>query len=136
MKHRKETREIVARVGGLAAAGRHAVLATAVRITGSPYRRPGAKFLLEDDGSTLGGVSGGCLEADVRATALDVMRTCSWTPAGCPTVPVRFSVKGAPPAIVNAVVVDALAHLGVRHIDIPITPEKVWKILRDNGVAE
>ena len=42
---------------------------------------------------------------------------------------------GAPPAIVNAVV-DALAHLGVRHIDIPITPEKVWKILREKGVAE
>jgi carbon-monoxide dehydrogenase large subunit len=42
---------------------------------------------------------------------------------------------GAPPAIVNAVV-DALAHLGVRHIDIPITPEKVWKILKEKGVAE
>ncbi len=75
MKHRKETGEIVARVGDLAAAGRRAVLATAVRITGSSYRRPGAKFLIEDDGSTLGGVSGGCLEADVRAIAMDVMRT-------------------------------------------------------------
>jgi carbon-monoxide dehydrogenase large subunit len=42
---------------------------------------------------------------------------------------------GAPPAIANAVV-DALSHLGVRHIDIPITPEKVWKILREKGVAE
>jgi carbon-monoxide dehydrogenase large subunit len=42
---------------------------------------------------------------------------------------------GAPPAIANAVV-DALAHLGVRHIDIPITPEKVWNILRAKGVAE
>ncbi len=42
---------------------------------------------------------------------------------------------GAPPAIVNAVV-DALSHLGVRHIEIPITPEKVWKILREKGVAE
>jgi carbon-monoxide dehydrogenase large subunit len=42
---------------------------------------------------------------------------------------------GAPPAIANAVV-DALAHLGVKHIDIPITPEKVWKILREKGVAE
>jgi carbon-monoxide dehydrogenase large subunit len=41
---------------------------------------------------------------------------------------------GAPPAIVNAVV-DALAHLGVRHIDIPITPEKVWKILKEKGAA-
>jgi carbon-monoxide dehydrogenase large subunit len=42
---------------------------------------------------------------------------------------------GAPPAIVNAVV-DALAHLGVRHIEIPMTPERVWNILREKGVAE
>jgi carbon-monoxide dehydrogenase large subunit len=42
---------------------------------------------------------------------------------------------GAPPAIANAVV-DALWHLGVRHLDIPITPQKVWKALRDAGVTE
>ncbi len=42
---------------------------------------------------------------------------------------------GAPAAIANAVV-DALWHLGVRHIDIPITPAKVWRILRENGVTE
>src|SRR5882762_9948800 len=42
---------------------------------------------------------------------------------------------GAPAAIANAVV-DALWHLGVRHIDIPITPAKVWKLLRENGVTE
>jgi carbon-monoxide dehydrogenase large subunit len=42
---------------------------------------------------------------------------------------------GAPPAIANAVV-DALWHLGVRHVDIPITPPKVWKLLRDNGVTD
>ena len=42
---------------------------------------------------------------------------------------------GAPPAIVNAVV-DALSHLGVRHIDIPITPPKVWALLREHGVTE
>jgi carbon-monoxide dehydrogenase large subunit len=41
---------------------------------------------------------------------------------------------GAPPAIANAVV-DALAHLGVKHIDIPITPEKVWNILKAKGLA-
>jgi carbon-monoxide dehydrogenase large subunit len=38
---------------------------------------------------------------------------------------------GAPPAIVNAV-----AHLGVRHRDIPVAPEKVWKLLKEKGVAE
>lgn len=42
---------------------------------------------------------------------------------------------GAPPAIANAVV-DALWHLGVRHLDIPITPEKVWKALREAGVSD
>jgi carbon-monoxide dehydrogenase large subunit len=33
-------------------------------------------------------------------------------------------------------VVDALAHLGVKHIDIPMTPQKVWQILHEKGVAE
>lgn len=32
---------------------------------------------------------------------------------------------GATPAVQNAVV-DALSHLGVRHVDIPTTPERVW----------
>ncbi len=42
---------------------------------------------------------------------------------------------GSPAAFVNAVV-DALSHLGVRHIDMPITPEKVHKILREHGITE
>jgi carbon-monoxide dehydrogenase large subunit len=42
---------------------------------------------------------------------------------------------GAPAAIANAVV-DALWHLGVRHVDIPITPAKVWALLREKGVSE
>ncbi len=37
---------------------------------------------------------------------------------------------GSTPAVQNAVV-DALAHLGVRHIDLPCTPERVWTALRD-----
>ena len=39
---------------------------------------------------------------------------------------------GAPAAIANAVV-DALSHLGVRHLDIPLTPEKVWRAIHKNG---
>lgn len=35
---------------------------------------------------------------------------------------------GSPPAVVNAVV-DALSHLGVRHVDMPVTPFKVWELL-------
>ncbi|MFI5261822.1 MAG: molybdopterin cofactor-binding domain-containing protein, partial [Candidatus Limnocylindrales bacterium] len=41
---------------------------------------------------------------------------------------------GAPPAIVNAVV-DALWHLGVRNVDIPMTPQKIWRILHEKGVT-
>ena len=47
----------------------------------------------------------------------------------------RRACVGAPPAIANAVV-DALRHLGVTHLDIPITPEKVWQVLKKAGVAE
>jgi xanthine dehydrogenase accessory factor len=75
MKHWRETTEIVQRVLALASAGRHAALATVIRIEGSSYRRPGAKFLIEDDGQTVGSVSGGCLEADVRENALHVVQT-------------------------------------------------------------
>jgi len=35
---------------------------------------------------------------------------------------------GATPAVQNAVV-DALSHLGVRHVEIPCTPERVWRHL-------
>ena len=42
---------------------------------------------------------------------------------------------GSPAAFVNAVV-DALSHLGVRHIDMPIAPWKVWQVLKEKGVAE
>ena len=38
---------------------------------------------------------------------------------------------GAAAAVANAVV-DALADLGVRHIDMPLTPEKVWKVIHDH----
>jgi carbon-monoxide dehydrogenase large subunit len=42
---------------------------------------------------------------------------------------------GATPAVQNGVV-DALAHLGVTHIDMPLTPERVWRAIRDAGAAK
>jgi carbon-monoxide dehydrogenase large subunit len=35
---------------------------------------------------------------------------------------------GGPPAVQNAAV-DALAHLGITHLDLPISPERVWRAL-------
>lgn len=37
---------------------------------------------------------------------------------------------GSTPAVQNAVV-DAVSHLGVRHIDLPCTPQRVWRAVRD-----
>jgi aerobic carbon-monoxide dehydrogenase large subunit len=41
---------------------------------------------------------------------------------------------GSPPAIVNAVV-DALSHLGVRHVEMPCTPSRVWRAMQGGGPA-
>ena len=42
---------------------------------------------------------------------------------------------GSPPAIVNAIV-DALAPFGVRHVDMPATPGRVWEAIRSaSGTA-
>jgi len=37
---------------------------------------------------------------------------------------------GSMPAVHNAVI-DAVSHLGVRHIDMPCTPERMWRAMRD-----
>jgi carbon-monoxide dehydrogenase large subunit len=89
-----------------------------------------------------GNISGGSFMDYLVPTS---METPSWETAKTitPSPHHPFGAKGvgesatvgAPPAIVNAVV-DALAHLGVQHIDIPITPEKVWNLLHAAGVAE
>ncbi len=41
---------------------------------------------------------------------------------------------GATPAVHNAVI-DAVSHLGVRHIDMPMTPERVWTAIQKASVA-
>jgi carbon-monoxide dehydrogenase large subunit len=37
---------------------------------------------------------------------------------------------GALPAVANALV-DALSHLGIRHVDMPATPERLWRAIRE-----
>lgn len=75
MKHWQETSHIVDRICRLGSQGRSAALAVVTRVEGSAYRRPGAKLLIESDGATLGGISGGCLEEDVRQVGLEVIRS-------------------------------------------------------------
>jgi xanthine dehydrogenase accessory factor len=54
--------------------GIQAALATVVNVTGSTYRRPGARMLIAADGQTVGSVSGGCLERDVLNQARRVLQ--------------------------------------------------------------
>ena len=49
------------------------LLATVVRVAGSSYRRPGARLLLLPDGRSIGSISGGCLEDDLRRRAREVL---------------------------------------------------------------
>ncbi|VVN68656.1 XdhC family protein [Pseudomonas fluorescens] len=46
-----------------------AVLATVVKVEGSAYRRPGARMLIPLYGSTVGTISGGCLEQELAKKA-------------------------------------------------------------------
>ena len=62
----------------------------------------------------------------------------SWSRARRPTTVNPLGVKGigeagtigATPAMQNAVI-DAVAHLGVRHIDMPTTPQRVWTAINE-----
>jgi len=40
------------------------------------------------------------------------------------------STIGSTPAVQNAVV-DALSHLGVKHVDMPFTAERVWRAIQE-----
>jgi xanthine/CO dehydrogenase XdhC/CoxF family maturation factor len=51
------------------------VLATVVATAGSTYRKPGARMLIMADGGYLGLLSGGCLEADLKLHAQEVLES-------------------------------------------------------------
>jgi xanthine/CO dehydrogenase XdhC/CoxF family maturation factor len=57
----------------LAAIRAPAVVATVISASGSTYRKPGARMLLEADGRITGLLSGGCFEQDLRENSLHVL---------------------------------------------------------------
>jgi carbon-monoxide dehydrogenase large subunit len=59
---------------------------------------------------------------------VDMVTPTTFNPLGAKGIGEAGSI-GATPAVQNAVV-DAVAHLGVRHIDMPTTPERVWNAIR------
>jgi carbon-monoxide dehydrogenase large subunit len=66
---------------------------------------------------------------DLPATEMDFHNVpCKTNPLGVKSIGEAGSV-GAPPTVINAIL-DALRPLGVKHIDMPATPRKVWEALR------
>lgn len=55
--------------------GERCALATVVSVEGSSYRRPGARMLVSEGGTSTGMISAGCLESDVIEHAQRVIRT-------------------------------------------------------------
>ena len=55
--------------------GARAAMATVVKTRGSTPQQAGAKMVIFDDGSFIGTVGGGCVEADIWAEAREVLRT-------------------------------------------------------------
>jgi aerobic carbon-monoxide dehydrogenase large subunit len=67
--------------------------------------------------------------AEVPSFELAEMATpTSYNPLGAKGIGEAGTI-GSTPAVQNAIV-DALAHLGVRHIDMPASPQRVWQALR------
>ncbi len=55
--------------------GEPAALATIIRRTGSTPRKDAAKMLIRQDGTAIGSIGGGCVEAQVWESASEVMKT-------------------------------------------------------------
>jgi carbon-monoxide dehydrogenase large subunit len=58
----------------------------------------------------------------------DMATPTSYNPLGAKGIGEAGTI-GATPAVQNAVI-DAVAHLGIRHIDMPTTPQRVWQALQ------
>ncbi|MCS7013463.1 MAG: XdhC family protein [Chloroherpetonaceae bacterium] len=71
----KELSDILCAAQAASDSGERFALATLVKVQGSSYRRAGAKMLITESGKSVGAISGGCLEGDVRQKALFAIQT-------------------------------------------------------------
>ena len=67
-------------------------------------------------------------------TAGRITTLCPNNPLGAKGIGESGAV-GAPAAVVNAIV-DALSDYGVEHLDMPVTPEKIWRVIHGHTTGE
>ncbi len=92
------------------------------------------EYAAYDDGGQLltGSMMDYCVPKFEHIPHMDVDRTVTTTPVN------PMGLKGAgetgtiasTPAVVNAII-DALSPLGVKHIDMPLTSQRVWKVIEE-----
>ncbi|MGB5755739.1 MAG: molybdopterin cofactor-binding domain-containing protein, partial [Acidimicrobiales bacterium] len=89
------------------------------------------EFVYDDDGNPL---TGSFLDYGFPSAAELPMFDVHLMEIPSPNNPLGFKgvaesgCIGAAPAVQNAVI-DALGHLGIRHIDMPVTPQRVWQAI-------
>ncbi|WP_134090460.1 XdhC family protein [Olivibacter sp. XZL3] len=66
----KEIKQIIKAYDTACVNGQQTALATVVHVEGASYRGPGARMLVNEDGTLTGAISGGCLEGDALRKAL------------------------------------------------------------------
>jgi len=95
------------------------------------------ELIYDDDGNILNGTFMDYLvPTAVESPSWETGHTftpCPHHPIGAKGVGESPTV-GAPPAIANAIM-DALSPYGITNIDIPITPYKVWKAMKEKGAV-
>src|SRR5262245_23355135 len=67
-------RAVIETAQALRGQGRPFALVLVVRAEGSTYRKPGALALVDDAGTHVGVISGGCLESGVELLAREALR--------------------------------------------------------------
>src|SRR5205814_10363488 len=90
-------------------------------------------FVYDDDGNPLtGNLLDYAMPSAAELPSFETSNTetpTSLNPLGAKGIGESGTI-GSTPAVQNAVV-DALSHLGVRHLDMPATPERVWRAIQD-----
>lgn len=89
------------------------------------------EFRYDDDGNPVtGNFASYAIPSAAEVCSFEVSNTetpTPYNPLGAKGIGESATI-GATPAVQNAVV-DALSHLGVRHVDMPATPERVWRAI-------
>lgn len=113
---------------GLEAKDSDAVLATVVHVSGSAYRRPGARMLIVPGGGRVGCISGGCLEGEI------VSKAWWFTESGAPVMRVYDTTAEDDAVWEFGLGCNGVVHVMLERVNAPTT-RGMLEFLDDHQVA-